>query len=184
MNQIMDDVSEILYDEATIERKVAQMGNQIALDYAAKELVMVVILKGAVVYAADLMRHIPIKITLDFMAISSYGHGSETSGIVRILKDLDQPVENKHVLIIEDIVDTGLTLDYLSKNILSKNPASLRTCVLLDKPEKRKIDLTPDYLGFTTPDKFVVGYGLDYGEKYRNLPFIGALKSKIDSGNG
>lgn len=181
MSSMLDDVAEVLLDEATLQAKVKELGQQIARDYAGKPLTMVCILKGAVMFAADLARSIDIPMEMDFMAISSYGMGVRTSGVVRILKDLDHSIEGKHVLVVEDIVDSGLTLSYLLESLSSRQPASLKTCVLLDKPERRVVELNPDYIGFEIPDKFVIGYGLDYGEKYRNLPYIGVLKPEVYS---
>ena len=174
-----DDVEEILLQPEEIQAKVRELAGLLSRDYAGKDLVLVCILKGAVIFFADLVRHMRISPTLDFMAISSYGAGTKTSGVVRILKDLDQPLQGKDVVIVEDIVDTGLTLKYLVENLRSRQPASLRTCVLLDKPQRREVDIQPDYLGFTIPDRFVIGYGLDYAERYRNLPFIGVLKPHV-----
>jgi hypoxanthine phosphoribosyltransferase len=174
-----DDVARILIDSQTIEKKVSEMGQRISADYKGKDPVLICILKGALIFTSDLLRQVSIPITLDFIAISSYGVGTSSSGVVRILKDLDSPIEGRHVLIIEDIVDSGLTLSYLCSNLKSRHPASLKTAVLLDKPARREIEFSPDYLGFSIPDKFVVGYGLDYAEKYRNLPFIGVLKPEV-----
>jgi len=176
---MLADVAEVLIDEASLKAKVAELGRRIAADYADKPLTLVCILKGAVLFAADLLRTLPIPVEIDFMAISSYGMGTRTSGVVRILKDLDHSIEGKHVLVVEDIVDSGLTLSYLLDTLSQRQPASLRTCVLLDKPQRRVVRLNPDYVGFEIPDKFVIGYGLDYGEKYRNLPFIGVLKPEV-----
>lgn len=176
---LQDDIAEVLLEEEAIARRVAEMGAQISADYTGKDLVAVCILKGALHFMADLTRQITIPLDLDFMAISSYGAGTKSSGVVRILQDLDAPIEGRHVLIVEDIVDTGLTLKYLVENLSSRHPASLKIVTLLDKPARRQVDITPDYNGFTIPDKFVVGYGLDYDEKYRNLPFIGVLKPEI-----
>lgn len=174
-----DDVETILLDEEMIQAKVVELAQQIAKDYEGKTITIVCILKGAVMFAADLARALPMHVELDFMAISSYGKGVRPSGVVRILKDLDHPIEGKHVLVVEDIVDSGLTLSYLIESLSSRHPASLKTCVLLDKPERRVVDFTPDYLGFEIPDEFVIGYGLDYAEKYRNLPYIGVLKREV-----
>ncbi|MBI2914393.1 MAG: hypoxanthine phosphoribosyltransferase [Firmicutes bacterium] len=176
------DVAEILLEETQIQAKVRALASQLSSDYEGMDLVMVCILKGAVLFMADLMRYISIPVTVDFMAISSYGAGTKTSGVVRILKDLDEPVQGKHVLIVEDIVDTGLTLKYLQNNLSSRQPASLRSCVLLDKPTRREVDIQPDYVGFEMPDRFMIGYGLDYSERYRNLPFIGVLKPQVYQG--
>lgn len=177
--QIHEDVAEVLLDEDVLRAKVSELAEQIAADYRDKSLTLICILKGAVMFAADLVRALPMHVELDFMAISSYGAGARTSGVVRILKDLDHPIEGKHVLIVEDIVDSGLTLSYLMESLSSRQPASLKTCVLLDKPDRRAVDFTPDYLGFEIPDKFVIGYGLDYAERYRNLPFLGVLKPEV-----
>lgn len=179
MGQLHDDVQEVLLDEPTIRAKVAELGRQIVKDYKAQPLVLVCILKGAITFTADLLRELPMYVRLDFMAISSYGAGTKSSGVVQILKDLDAPIEGEHVLIVEDIVDSGLTLSYLQKILLSRGPASLRTCVLLDKVDRREVDFTPDYVGFEIPDQFVVGYGLDYAERYRNLPYIGVLRPSV-----
>ena len=174
-----DDVAEILITEEELQARVAELGKAISDDYRGKDLLLVCILRGAVVFLSDLMRHITIPHEIDFMAVSSYGAATETSGIVRILKDLETSIEGRDVLIVEDIVDTGLTLDYIISNLKTRRPASLRTCVLLNKSERRLVDVPLDYVGFDIPNKFVVGYGLDYGEKYRNLPFIGVLKPEL-----
>ncbi|MDH7482411.1 MAG: hypoxanthine phosphoribosyltransferase [Armatimonadota bacterium] len=176
-----EDIAEILISEEQIAARVAELGRKISEDYLGKELVLVGILKGAVVFLADLMRQISIPLLVDFVAISSYGPSTRSSGVVKILKDLDESVENKHVLIVEDIIDTGLTLklSYLKDNLERRKAASVKICTLLDKPARRQVDIEPDYKGFTIPDKFVVGYGLDFGGLYRNLPFIGVLKEEI-----
>lgn len=174
-----DDVQQILISAEAIAERTAQLGKQISQDYADKDLFIVCILKGAAIFTADLYRCIEIPATVDFMAISSYGNRTKSSGVVRISKDLDVTVEGKDVLIIEDIIDSGLTLSYLLDNLRSRHPASLRTCVLLDKPERREVDIKVDYTGFTIPDHFVVGYGLDYAQRYRNLPYIGVLKPEV-----
>ncbi len=172
-----NDVGEILFTEKEISQKVQELGKRISQDYKKDdEIVLVGVLKGASVFMADLMRQIDIPVYIDFIAVSSYGYSTESSGIVRILKDLDLEIEGKHILIVEDIIDTGLTLKYLTNNIKSRNIKSLKICTLLDKPKRRKCDLHIDYIGFEIPDKFIVGYGIDYGEKYRNLPFIAMLK--------
>lgn len=178
---IAEDIAEILISEEQIAARVAELGRKISEDYLGKELVLVGILKGAVVFLADLMRQISIPLLVDFVAISSYGPSTRSSGVVKILKDLDESVENKHVLIVEDIIDTGLTLklSYLKDNLERRKAASVKICTLLDKPARRQVDIEPDYKGFTIPDKFVVGYGLDFGGLYRNLPFIGVLKEEI-----
>lgn len=172
-----NDVKEILISQDEIIAKIKELGQQISKDYSQdQELIVVGILKGAIIFLSDLVREINLPIALDFMAVSSYGTGTESSGAVRILKDLERDVENKHVLIVEDIVDTGLTLKYLLDNLHARKPASVKTCTMLDKPSRRLVDVTVNYNGFSIPDKFVVGYGLDYGENYRNLPYIAVLK--------
>jgi len=172
-----NDVKEILISQEEIIAKIKELGQQISKDYSQEqELIVVGILKGAIIFLSDLVREINLPIALDFMAVSSYGTGTESSGAVRILKDLERDVENKHVLIVEDIVDTGLTLKYLLDNLHARKPASVKTCTMLDKPSRRLVDVTVNYNGFSIPDKFVVGYGLDYGENYRNLPYIAVLK--------
>jgi len=162
----------VLIPREEIAGKVAALGKQISADYNGKELLLVVVLRGAALFAADLARNITNQAVLDFISVSSYGSATTSSGVVRFLKDLEESVEGRHVLIVEDIVDTGLTLNYLLENLRSRKPASLRTCTLLDKPSRRKVDIRPDYLCFTIGDLFVVGYGLDYDQYYRNLPDI------------
>lgn len=176
MISLADDLAEILIDEKTLQAKIAELAKQISHDYAGKELMLVGVLKGAIMFMVDLARAINLPLTLDFMAISSYGASTESSGVVRIIKDLDNSIEGKNILIVEDIVDSGLTLSYLADYLRARNPDSLKICVLLNKPERRTSDVAVDYLGFDIPDKFVVGYGLDYAEVYRNLPYIGVLK--------
>ena len=170
-------IEEILIPENQIQKKVKQLGEQISQDYAGKELFLIGILKGAIIFLADLVRYIKVPMLIDFIAISSYGVSTESSGVVRILKDLDENIEKKDVLIVEDIVDTGLTLDYLLRMLQSRKPASLKVCTLLNKKERRKIKVPIDYCGFNIPDKFVVGYGLDFNGLYRNIPYILVLKS-------
>lgn len=177
------DVAEILLDEQTIRAKVRELGARISEDYAGRNPVLICILKGAFIFTADLMRELTIPARVDFMAISSYGQRVRTSGVVQILKDLDRSIEGEHVLVVEDIIDSGLTLNYLMDNLRSRRPASLRTCVLLDKPSRRQQPFTPDYIGFQVPDKFVIGYGLDYAGLYRNLPYIGVLKPEVYENN-
>ncbi len=163
-----------------IEAKVGELGVQLSTDYAGHDLVLVSVLKGALPFMADLMRAMTIPVQVDLMEVSSYGGtATETSGLVRILKDLSSSIEGKDVLIVEDIIDTGLTLNYLLRYLRGKNPRSLRICALLDKPARRLVEIDIDYRGFTIPDQFVIGYGLDYGEFYRNLPFIGVLKPEV-----
>jgi hypoxanthine phosphoribosyltransferase len=171
-----DDLSEILLSPEQLAAKAKELGAAISQDYAGKNLLLVGVLKGAVVFLSDLLRGITIPVAIDFMAVSSYGAATKSSGIVRILKDLDESIENRHVLVVEDIVDTGLTLQYMVENLASRHPASIKVCALLDKPERRQVEVPVDYIGFHIPDKFVVGYGLDYAEKYRNLAFIGVLR--------
>nr|WP_243109688.1 hypoxanthine phosphoribosyltransferase [Caminicella sporogenes] len=178
---MLNDVKEILFNEEEIKEKVAELGKQISKDYENKDLVVVGVLKGANVFLSDLIRKISIPITIDFMAVSSYGFSTESSGVVKILKDLDFSIEGKNVLIVEDIVDTGLTLKYLYENLKSRKPKSIKICSLLDKHERRKVDIEVDYIGFEIPDAFIVGYGIDYAEKYRNLPFIASLKEEVYS---
>jgi hypoxanthine phosphoribosyltransferase len=168
----MEGLGEVLITPEEIATKVKELGEVITRDYQGLDLKLVVVLKGAVPFVADLIRAISLPLTLDFMAISSYGGGTESTGVVKILKDLDQSIEGAHVLVVEDIVDTGLTLSYLLRNLSARNPASLKVCILLDRPARRIVDLPLAYKGFEIPDHFVVGYGLDYQQRYRNLPFI------------
>jgi hypoxanthine phosphoribosyltransferase len=182
--ELEEDVAEVLLTEEQIRVRVAEMGAQISRDYAGKELMLVCILKGANIFLADLVRQITIPLSYDFVAVSSYGADTKSSGVVRILKDLDESVESKHVLVIEDIVDTGLTLrlSYLLENLRSRRAASVKICTLLDKPSRRRLEVPVDYFGFKVEDQFVIGYGLDYGGMYRNLPYIGVLKPEIYGG--
>ncbi len=177
-----DDILKVLLSEEQLKEKCAEMGAAITRDYAGKNLVLVTVLKGAVVYMADLMRCIDLPCAIDFMVVSSYGSGTKTSGVVKIVKDLDQDLSGKDILIVEDILDSGMTLSYLKGLLQSRNPASIRIATLLDKPSRRKVDLKADYIGYEVPDEFVVGYGLDYDEKYRNLPFVGVLKPAVYGG--
>jgi hypoxanthine phosphoribosyltransferase len=170
------EVGEVLVSEGDLKRRVAELGKQIARDYAGKPLLLVGVLKGAVFFLSDLMRHIDIPVEVDFMAVASYGSATDSSGVVRILKDLDAAIEGRDVLIVEDIVDSGLTLQYLMRNLGSRNPRTLEVCALLVKPARRKVELPTRYVGFEIEDRFVVGYGLDYAERYRNLPFVAALE--------
>src|SRR5881296_905671 len=174
-----DDIAEVLIDEQAIAAKVRALGAAISDDYRGRDLVLVSILKGALPFLADLMRQMPIPLALDFLEVSSYGEATESSGVVRILKDLAQPIEGRDVVVVEDILDTGHTLSYVLEHLRGQRPASLRLCVLLDKPARRVIPVEIDYRGFEIPDKFVVGYGLDYAERYRNLPFVGVLKPEV-----
>jgi len=173
------DVEEILLDADTIAARVAELGAQLSVDYAERNPVLLSVLKGAVVFLADLMRSMDIPSSIDLMELSSYGAGTETSGQVRILKDLSSSIEGRDVVVVEDIIDTGLTLNYLLRYLAERAPASIRVCCLLDKPARRLADLEIDYRGFTIPDRFVVGYGLDFNERYRNLPYIGVLKPSV-----
>ena len=174
-----NDIQEVLLTEQMLKDKVAELGAAITRDYADKEIFAIGILRGAVVFMADLIRAIERPVQIDFMAVSSYGMQADSSGIVRILKDLDSSITGKHVLIIEDIIDSGQTLSYLIKNLAERKPASIQLCTLMNKPERRKVDLPVKYVGFEIPNEFVVGYGLDYAEKYRNLPYLGILKRSV-----
>jgi hypoxanthine phosphoribosyltransferase len=173
------DVAEILISEDQIKKRVAELGARINKDFAGEQILIVAVLKGALLFLADLMRHVELPLAVDFLAVSSYGAGTQSSGVVRILKDLDETIEHQHVIIVEDIVDSGRTLDYLLRMLRQRNPATLHVCTLLDKRERREIDVPIDYVGFEVPDAFVVGYGLDFAEHYRQLPFIGVLKPEI-----
>ena len=168
-------VSKVLIEEVVVSARVAEIGSEISSDYAGKDLLLVGVLKGAVFFMADLMRQLSIPCEVDFMAISSYGASTDSSGVVRILKDLDINIEGRDVLVVEDIIDSGLTLSYLIRNLESRNPASLEICALLTKPERREIDVDVRYTGFEIPNEFVIGYGLDFGERYRNLPYVAVL---------
>lgn len=170
---------EILVSREQLAVRVAELGAQITADYRGKDMVVIGILKGAVIFLADLVRQIDVPLRLDFMAISSYGSSTKSSGVVRIMKDLDHDIEEKHVLVVEDIIDTGLTMSFLKNYLLSRGASSIRVCALLDKPERRLVRLSSDYTGFTVPDAFVVGYGLDYDQRYRNIPEIGVLKPEV-----
>src|ERR671922_1498996 len=177
------DVGEILVSEDQIAAKVAELGARISADYAGRRLTLVSVLKGSLPFMADLMRAIDLPLRIDLMEVSSYGGATtESSGLVRILKDLSASIAGEDVLIVEDIIDTGLTLNYLIRYLRGKNPKTLRICTLLDKPARRLVDIPVDYVGFTIPDQFVVGYGLDYGEVYRNLKFVGVLRPEVYSG--
>jgi len=171
------ELDRVIVSEEQIKNRVAEMGAQITRDYAGKELFVICILKGASIFMADLIRQIKVPVEIDFMSLSSYGKSTQTSGVVRMLRDLDQEITGKEVLVVEDIIDTGLTLSYLKENLLARKPATLKFCTFLDKPSRRKVEFKPDYSGLEIEDHFVVGYGLDYQEKYRELPFIGVVKS-------
>ena len=174
-----DDILRVLYSEEELEAKCAELGAQISKDYEGKNLLLVSVLKGAVVFMTDLMRHITVPCSIDFMVVSSYGSGVKTSGVVKIVKDLDADLAGKDLLIVEDILDTGMTLHYLKQLLEDRNPNSIRIATLLDKPERRRAAVRADYVGYQVPDEFVVGYGLDYDEKYRNLPYVGILKPEV-----
>ena len=177
-----DDVEEILIDSPTVAGRVAELGAQIAADYAGRDPVLVSVLKGSLVFLADLMRSMDLSTSIDLMEVSSYGAATESSGQVRILKDLSGPIEGRHVIVVEDIIDTGLTLNYLLRYLDDKGPASVKVVCLLDKPARRLAEIRIDYTGFTIPDRFVIGYGLDFDERYRNLPYIGVLKPSVYGG--
>jgi hypoxanthine phosphoribosyltransferase len=172
-------VGEVLIDRETLAGRVAELGAEISADYEGRDLLLIGVLKGAVFFMADLMRHLTVPCEVDFMAISSYGDATDSSGIVRILKDLDINIEGRHVLVVEDIIDSGLTLSYLIRNLESREPATLEVCALLTKPSRREIDVPVRYVGFEIPNKFVVGYGLDFAERYRNLPYVGVLDEHL-----
>lgn len=174
-----EDILSILLSEEDIKKRVAELGAQISKDYEGKEPIFVGVLKGSFIFMADLMRSVTVQSSVDFMAVSSYGNKSVTTGAVKINKDLSQDIENRDVIIVEDILDSGITLSYLMQYLQARNPASIRIATLLDKPARRCRDIKADYAGFEVPDAFVVGYGLDYAEKYRALPFIGVLKPEI-----
>jgi hypoxanthine phosphoribosyltransferase len=178
------DIQRVLLTPEQITARVSELGAQISADYAEKEMALVCVLRGAVVFLADLLRALPDTTSVDFMAIASYGADTKSTGVVRILKDLDDSIESRHVLVVEDIVDTGLTLNYLLENLRHRNAASVQVCALLDKPARRRVPVRVDYTGFEVPNAFVVGYGLDYDQQYRGLPFIGILKPEIYGGDG
>jgi len=180
MRDLQADIGEVLLPEARIQARIAELGATISADYEGRSLTLVSVLKGSLPFMADLMRSISVPLRIDLMEVSSYGGSTtESSGLVRILKDLSASIEGDHVLIVEDIIDTGLTLNYLVRYLRGKNPASLRICTLLDKPARRLVEIPVDYTGFTIPDQFVVGYGLDYNELYRNLRFVGVLRAEV-----
>ena len=178
MNQ---DIERVLISEEELQKRIAELGQQVAADYADKEPIFVGVLKGVVNFFTDMVRATPIRCQYEFMAVSSYGSGTSTSGTVKLLKDVTCDIKGRHVVILEDILDSGLTLKFVTEHLLSMEPASLKICTLLDKPERRKVDVYADYIGFTIPNEFVVGFGLDYQEFYRNLPFIGVLKPEVYS---
>lgn len=174
-----NDIERILISEEELQKTVAELGRQISEDYKDKNLLMVSVLKGSVIFMADLMRAITIPISIDFMSVSSYGGGVKSTGIVKIIKDLDNDISGYDVLIVEDILDSGLTLSYLTNVLRQRKVNSIKIATLLDKPERRQVDIKPDYACFVVPDKFVVGYGLDYDQKYRNLPYVGVVKPEV-----
>jgi hypoxanthine phosphoribosyltransferase len=169
-------VGEILVQRDELEHRVRELAGEVSRDYAGRDLLLVGVLKGAVFFLSDLMRHLEVDCEVDFMAVSSYGSSTDSSGVVRILKDLDISIEGRHVLIVEDIVDSGLTLSYLLRTLRARNPASLEVCALLTKPERRKVELPIRYVGFEIPNRFAIGYGLDHAERFRNLPFVAVLE--------
>jgi hypoxanthine phosphoribosyltransferase len=169
-------IGEILVPADQLSRRVSELAAEVSRDYEGRDLVLIGVLKGAVFFLSDLMRQLEIPVEVDFMAVASYGSATKSSGVVRILKDLDAAIEGRDVLIVEDIVDSGLTLQYLLRNLAGRNPRSLEVCALLIKPERRKVDLETRYVGFEIPDRFAIGYGLDHAERYRNLPYVAALK--------
>jgi hypoxanthine phosphoribosyltransferase len=175
-------VGEVLIDEDSLEARVAELGAEVSADYAGRDLLLIGVLKGAVFFMADLMRRLSIPCEVDFMAISSYGASTDSSGVVRILKDLDINIEGRDVLVVEDIIDSGLTLSYLMRNLESREPATLEVCALLTKPERREIEVPVRYVGFEIPNRFVIGYGLDLAERYRNLPYVAVLSDEALAG--
>ncbi len=179
VDELAAGVAEILIDEETLQPRIGELGAEVTRDYGGRDLLLVGVLKGAIFFMADLMRRIELPCEVDFMAISSYGAGVDSSGVVRILKDLDVSVEGRDVLIVEDIVDSGLTLSYLIRNLEARQPASLEVCALLTKPERRANEVECRYVGFEIPNRFVIGYGLDFAERYRNLPYIGVLRDEL-----
>jgi hypoxanthine phosphoribosyltransferase len=180
-SELERDVSEILIDEDALHRRIGELGEEISADYGGRDLLLIGVLKGAVFFMADLMRRLTVPCEIDFMAISSYGGQTDSSGVVRILKDLDMNIKDRHVLVVEDIIDSGLTLSYLMRNLRSREPATLEICALMTKPSRREIDVPVRYVGFEIPNRFVIGYGLDFGERYRNLPYVGVLNPELVS---
>jgi hypoxanthine phosphoribosyltransferase len=172
-------VREVLIEADVLQQRIAELGEEVSADYAGRDLLLVGVLKGAVFFMADLMRNLTIPCEIDFMAISSYGDATDSSGVVRILKDLDINIEGRDVLVVEDIIDSGLTLSYLMRNLEAREPATLEICALLTKPERREIDVPVRYVGFEIPNRFVIGYGLDFAERYRNLPYVGVLDPQL-----
>jgi hypoxanthine phosphoribosyltransferase len=177
-----DRIGEVLVSREDLQRRVKELGAEISRDYEGRDLVMIGVLKGAVLFIADLMRHLTVPCEVDFMAVSSYGSSTDSSGVVRILKDLEAPIEGRDVLIVEDIIDSGLTLQYLMRNLKARSPRSLEVCALLTKPERRRVDLPTRYVGFEIPNRFAIGYGLDHSQKYRNLDYVAVLSEEPDTG--
>ena len=178
---MLQDIERVLISEEELQKRIAELGQQLAADYADKEPIFVGVLKGVVNFFTDMVRATPIRCQYEFMAVSSYGSGTSTSGTVKLLKDVTCDIKGRHVVILEDILDSGLTLKFVTEHLQAMEPASLKICTLLDKPERRKVDVYADYIGFTIPNEFVVGFGLDYNEYYRNLPFVGVLKPEVYS---
>jgi hypoxanthine phosphoribosyltransferase len=172
-------VGEVLIEEPVLQQRIAELGREISADYQGRDLLLIGVLKGAVFFMADQMRHLSVPCEVDFMAISSYGAATDSSGVVRILKDLDINIEGRHVLVVEDIIDSGLTLSYLTRTLEAREPASLEVCTLLTKPERREVEVPVRYVGFEIPNRFVIGYGLDFAERYRNLPYVGVLHDDL-----
>ena len=175
-----EQIGEVLVQADELQHRIREMAAEVSRDYKGRDLLLIGVLKGAVFFLADLMRQLDIPCEVDFMAVSSYGSSTDSSGVVRILKDLDAPLEGRNVLIVEDIVDSGLTLQYLMRTLAARNPASIEVCALLTKPERRKVETPARYVGFEIPDKFAIGYGLDYAERYRNLPYVATLTGTAD----
>ena len=173
------EIADILLDETTLQARIAELGAEITQDYQGKELIVLCVLKGSIMFTVDLVKHLGLRVAIDFISISSYGAATKSTGVVKMVKDIEEDIKGKHVLVVEDIVDTGLTLDYLKRSLVMREPASLKICSLLSKPARRKVDMEIDYLGFTIDDHFVVGYGLDYQSFYRNLPYIGILDTSL-----
>ncbi len=171
----MKETVRVLIPEDKVDERIAQLGAQISQDYVGRQVHLIGILKGSIFFICELAKRITVPVTMDFMSVSSYGSGTKSSGVVKLIKDLDEPINGKEVVVVEDIIDSGRTLSYLLKNLSDRHPASIRLCTLLDKPERREVDVEVDYQGFRIPDEFVVGYGLDYDQRYRNLPYIGVL---------
>jgi hypoxanthine phosphoribosyltransferase len=172
-------IESILIEEGRLQARIAELGEEISSDYVGRDLLLLGVLKGAVFFMSDLMRRLTVPCEIDFMAISSYGAATDSSGVVRILKDLDINIEGRHVLVVEDIIDSGLTLSYLVRNLEAREPASLEICALLTKPDRREIEVDVRYVGFEIPNRFVIGYGLDFAERYRNLPYVGVLHADL-----